>query len=90
MALKLNGVKCTIDLNDDSNLVKLANDMFTGGVRDGVAWIAWKYQGDVEKTKNALLGHCREAQADTVFMFLTAVVLLVSGVMLFLKAKKGY
>lgn len=92
MAVKLNGVKCSADEEDANNALKLVgNNIFTGGVRNGHTWFEYDagYRGD-KKAVNTILGHCKEAQADTVFMFLTAIVLLVSGVMLFLRARKGY
>lgn len=61
-----------------------------GGTRDKVTWVEYQHQKNVKKAEDVILSHCREAQADTVFLFLTAVVLLVSGVLLFLRARKGY
>jgi hypothetical protein len=51
------------------------------GVSDGT---------EADKVVGKVLGHCREAQADTVFMFLTAAVMLVCALMVFLRMKKGY
>lgn len=91
MAIKLNGVKCEVNGSDDNSEKIVWNDMFNGGCRkDDICWLYYQYQDNPQKAVDIVVGHCREAQADTVFMFLTAVLLLVSGVFLFLKARKGY
>ncbi|KAF2856988.1 hypothetical protein T440DRAFT_494721 [Plenodomus tracheiphilus IPT5] len=55
---------------------------FSGGIE--------KYRCTLEQEASKfLLDRCREAQASSTFMFLTAVVLLVGGMLLFSRARKG-
>lgn len=90
LAVKINGVKCESDDSVGNSLRLVHNELFNGGVRNDITWVGYQYQKNQKKAVDVILGHCREAQADTVFMFLTAVLLLVSGVLLFLRARKGY
>ncbi|KAI8938023.1 hypothetical protein NX059_005697 [Plenodomus lindquistii] len=90
MAVKLDGVKCENKGSVDNGIKIVENELFNGGTRNGVTWVEYQYQENEKKYVDVVLGHCREVQADTVFMFLTAVVFLVSGVLLFLRARKGY
>jgi len=91
MAVKLDGVKCSATEGERNGAKILGNDILTGGIRDGITWLQYdiEYRGE-EKAVDTLLGNCRKAQADAVFMFLTAIVLLVGWLMLFLRARKGY
>ncbi|KAF1831848.1 hypothetical protein BDW02DRAFT_36521 [Decorospora gaudefroyi] len=96
-AIKLGGVDCN-NVDDLDNVKKLVNnEWFNGGCRklgDGekYCWTNVHYGGndDGKKLADVYSGHCKEAQADTVFMFLTAVVLLVCGVMVWLRMKNGH
>jgi hypothetical protein len=94
MAVKLRGVQCTSG-GDDANNIKLAeNDLFNGGCLtmsgETACWIYLDYLVDPQKAEDILLGHCKESQATMVFLFLSAVVLLGSGLTLFLRKRKGY
>ncbi|KAL6705876.1 hypothetical protein ACN47E_006336 [Coniothyrium glycines] len=93
-AIRLGGVQCKIDASAANNQKVLDNDWFNGGCLkfDGTkgCWVLAEYGDNAKKAVNILLGHCREAQANTVFMFLTAVVFLVSGTLLFLRSKRSY
>lgn len=93
-AIKLKGVSCKITY-DDSNNSKLAyNDWFNGGSmkvgKETYYWVTDKYYPNQKKIENSILGHCRESQADMVFMFLTGAVFLVTALLLFLRRRKGY
>jgi MprA protease rhombosortase-interaction domain-containing protein len=52
--------------------------------------VIWQYQDNEQKASDIILGHCREGQAAMVFMFMAAVLLLASGLMGFLKRRKGF
>jgi hypothetical protein len=89
-------VSCKWDESNVDNIYKLGyNELFNGGdmkFPDGewVPWVFWQYQNNDNKAKDVLLGHCRESQADLVFMFMVAVVCIGTALMLFLKKRKGY
>jgi hypothetical protein len=53
-------------------------------------WVRSQYSENLDKLVATLLGHCRESQAVMVFMFLAAALLIASGLMAFLKRRKGY
>ncbi|KAF2032180.1 hypothetical protein EK21DRAFT_61429 [Setomelanomma holmii] len=94
LAIKLKGVKCS-DTDDLSNAFKLAeNDLFNGGwmkIKGKMyAWVASQYGDNGNKIRDVILGHCRESQAAMVFMFLAAALLIVSGLLAFLRKRKGY
>jgi hypothetical protein len=95
-AIKLEGVNCNIDLNDLDNIVKLNNnEWFNGGCEPGknggtVCYTESSNRNNPQKMLDVYLGHCREASADTVFLFMTAIVMLVCGLMVWLRMKKGY
>jgi hypothetical protein len=80
--------------NSPENLVKLyKNHLFNGGCRKDVELdngskmdVCWN-SGDRTDQLNV---RCKEAQADTVFLFFTVAILLVSATMVFLRTKKGY
>lgn len=68
------------------------NHLFNGGCTSKLKFddgtdFCWNLQ---ESRLSQLNARCKEAQADAVFLFLTVVILLVSGTMTFLRAKKGY
>jgi hypothetical protein len=95
LAVKTKGVKCSITTDDEGNLYKLVyNELFNGGrmnVKGGaVYWIQYAYGDDTKKIENVITGHCRESQADLVFMFLVAALMIATALMLFLKKRKGY
>ena len=74
-----------------SNAEKLAwNDLFNGGCTEDDCWVYWQYARNPTKARDIVLGHCRESQATMVFMFLTAALLLVSGLLAFMRKRKGY
>jgi hypothetical protein len=88
-------VTCKIDASVDNNYKLAFNDFFNGGCQKykgkSVCWGTTEASGMSEKkAANVLLGHCRESQADMVFMFLTAALFLVTAGMAFLKRRKGY
>jgi hypothetical protein len=95
LALKLKGVTCKVWTSERSNDEKLINnDLFNGGCqkfgKETFCWVGSQYQSNVNKMVAIILGHCRESQAVMVFMFLAAVLLIASGLMAFLKRRKGY
>jgi hypothetical protein len=79
---------------DVSNGLKLAeNDFFNGGcIKLGKEWACWVASQDWSSKKivDSILGHCRESQADMVFMFLTAGLFIGTALMAFLRKRKGY
>ena len=88
-------MSCKWDNGDPENILKLGyNEFFNGGWRKirgtWFPWISSEYQNDADKGKDVLLGHCRESQANLVFMFMVAVVCVTTALMLFLKKRKGY
>jgi hypothetical protein len=95
-AIKLKGVSCKVSVYDLDNVVKLDNnEWFNGGCKPAsnggtVCYTEYSNRGNDKKVLDAYLGHCREAQADTVFFFMTAIVMLVCGLMVWLRMKKGY
>jgi hypothetical protein len=94
-AVKLKGVSCKWDAFDSDNNLKLAaNELFNGGIwhfdGEDYVWVGQQYENDPEKLLDVVVGHCRESQADLVFMFMTAVLLIITALMLFLKKRKGY
>ncbi|CAO2657191.1 Nn.00g033170.m01.CDS01 [Neocucurbitaria sp. VM-36] len=82
MAVKLNGVQCKAG-SFDNGLKLVRNDILNGGCR---AKDVCYYYDDPDK----ILSLCKESQADTVFMFLTVVLLAVAAVFTFLRMRKGY
>jgi hypothetical protein len=89
-------VSCKWDESNPDNIFKLGyNELFNGGDAqdengEWIPWVAAKYYNNEKKLKDVLLGHCRESQADMVFMFMVAVVCIGTALMLFLKKRKGY
>jgi LPXTG-motif cell wall-anchored protein len=49
-----------------------------------------EYFDNESKAEDVVLGHCRESQATMVFMFLAAALFVTSGLVLFLRKRKGY
>ncbi|KAF2632600.1 hypothetical protein BU25DRAFT_357151 [Macroventuria anomochaeta] len=92
MAIKLNGVQCKSENWDDDwhkaiNAHKMfISDIICGGAgKEKGVYICWWYDKG-----NALVSRCRMAQADSVFMFFTAIVVAVPAVLGFLRMKRGY
>ncbi|KAF1947347.1 hypothetical protein EJ02DRAFT_449925 [Clathrospora elynae] len=85
LALKLSGVNCTEATQD--NFEKLVgNTIINGGCRaKGDCWYFYN-----ENNPETMISRCKSTQADDVFMFLTVAVLAVSGLLAFLRMKKGY
>lgn len=101
LVVKVKDVKCKWGSVDDSdNRWKLANnDLFNGGggaicgqFEDGDygCYLPGQTEQDGSKLVDIVTGHCRESSAAMVFMFLTAALFLASGLMLFLRKRKGY
>ena len=105
LAVKLKGVSCNYDTFSNPNSSKLAyNDLFNGGCTKSkndktTCWNWWMtadekdadtYQINDGRLGPVLEGHCRESRADMVFMFMVAVLLLATALMLFLRRRKGY
>ncbi|UPX13861.1 uncharacterized protein EKO05_0004358 [Ascochyta rabiei] len=95
MAVKLKGVKCVAisqrdasgDWGKHTNAYKLVtSDIICGGARkqndDLECW--WYGKGGM------LVSRCKMSQADSAFMFLTAIVVAAAAVIGFLRLKKGY
>jgi hypothetical protein len=84
------------DNEDASNGIKLAtNELFNGGCLKAKkntfnCWVYWKYGENPSKAVATVLGHCRETQATMVFVFMTAALLITSGLLMFLRKRKGY
>lgn len=76
--------------------MKLArNDWFNGGCQEAskggeVCWIEYKYYDNRAKAIDVLVGHCKEAQADFIFMFLTTAVIIVCALLVWLRMRRGY
>lgn len=70
----------------------LKNEWFNGGCRKyNGKLFCWNGSNHTAKQfLDTCVGHCKEAQADTVFMFLTAVVAIVCGLLVWLRMRKGY
>lgn len=92
LAIKLKGVQCVAkDCNKESkrtgNCAKLGtNDILCGGI--------WKQDGKeycvlLDKTWGKIVSRCKMSQADSVFMFLTAIVVAVMLLLAYLRLKKG-
>jgi hypothetical protein len=84
----------TCNLNNLDNAVKLAtNEFFNGGCvklgKNEACWVASQDWSE-KKVEDSILGHCRESQADMVFMFLTAGLFIATALMAFLRKRKGY
>jgi len=70
------------------NCAKLStNDILCGGIvkKDGR-----KYCYTLEHTWGEIVSRCKMSQADSVFMFLTAIVVAVMALMAYLRLKKGH
>jgi len=87
IAYKMRGTNCTkkdIFTVLKLNGIELLNGGFYGRKNDlGVDITYWG-----EEDPNKLYAHCKEAQADAVFMFLTVVILIAALTMTFLHLKR--
>ena len=97
MAIKLKGVKCqSVDYqkNYDSaeNVWKMVtSDIICGGLKKTSKTTFDYYNFDSDgKRVGALLSRCNMSQADSVFMFLTAIVVGVAATLGCLRMKRGY
>ncbi|EUC46110.1 hypothetical protein COCMIDRAFT_93693 [Bipolaris oryzae ATCC 44560] len=90
-AFNLRGVDCKMRAEDPSNVEKMIdNEWLNGGCREyKFCWNGFKY-GDESKAIAVYEGHCKEAKADSVFMFLTAIVMLVCALLVWLRMRRGY
>lgn len=79
----------------DNGLKLVGNDWFNGGCQKAakgveVCWVEYEYRDDNKKGVDVILGHCKEAQADFVFMFLTTGVVIVCALLVWLRMRRGY
>ncbi|KAF2677768.1 hypothetical protein K458DRAFT_318698 [Lentithecium fluviatile CBS 122367] len=86
VAVKLGGIKC--DKNDDSAFDMCRNDLMNGGPWDGEYYPG--YYCNTTGGGDQLVARCKKNQADSAFMFLTVIVLLVSLTLTYLRMKKGF
>lgn len=92
-AIKLKGVECK-DSSDMGNAWDLlTNEWFNGGFKKfdngRFSWVQI-HSKNTQDYADTILGHCRESQADTAFMFMTAVVVIVCALLVWLRMRKGY
>lgn len=83
MALKLKGAQCKGNKSEENSRKLVYNDMLNGGCLDKETCYWFRDLGKI-------LSHCRESQADFVFMFLIAVLLAASALLTFLRIRKSY
>ncbi|KAF1958588.1 hypothetical protein CC80DRAFT_15101 [Byssothecium circinans] len=85
VAVKLDGVKCDkiTDGPSVNNGKLLRNGLINGGWKKDTCY--WCTQPD---GVDVMLSRCKQNQADSAFMILTVIVLLVSLVLAFLRSKK--
>jgi len=87
----LAGVDCELSAKDPGNAKKMAeNEWFNGGCHSRFCWNDYQYSKNPSKVIAIYEGHCKEAKADTVFMFLTAVVMIVCALLVWLRMRRGY
>lgn len=93
MAVKLDGVKCS-NSDDYSNGLKIINNYLINGGSHGKNSqnkdVENCYYCQTEDGADTLLSRCKMNQADSAFMFLTVIVLLVSLTLTYLRMRKGY
>jgi hypothetical protein len=90
IAAKLKGVKCDKNSSDVTNALKIIENELINGGKHGKGLRDCYYCTGTESDADKLISRCKMNQADTAFMFLTVVVLLVSLTLTYLRAKKGY
>ncbi|KAF9735401.1 hypothetical protein PMIN06_002613 [Paraphaeosphaeria minitans] len=91
LAIQIGVPKCS-DTSPENQLDLYHNHLFNGGCYKELKKIegesqCWNGQAGRQGQLNA---RCKEAQADTVFLFFTVAVVLMSATMTFLRQKKGY
>lgn len=89
MAIKLQGVSCDIVGSSDFDREKLLeNIIICGGIdksrKDGFGC----YHSRTPYGAKTMESRCRSATADSAFMFLTALTLLVVGTLVYLRTRK--
>ncbi|XP_014559198.1 hypothetical protein COCVIDRAFT_24469 [Bipolaris victoriae FI3] len=91
-AINLAGTDCEMSAEDPSNINKMIeNEWFNGGCQSpGFCWNGYEYSRNPSKQIAVYEGHCKEAKADAVFMFLTAVVMIVCALLVWLRMRRGY
>jgi hypothetical protein len=94
MAIKVKNIQCkSFPLQDHYNPTSnewtmITNDIICGGQKeenDGT-FCYWLNKN----TLGMLTSRCKMSQADSAFMFLTAIVVVVAAVLGFLRMKRGY
>jgi hypothetical protein len=89
MAISLSGLQCKYTTEYYHKLID--NNLFNGGCKGkNDCWVMEEYAADANKWAVIILEHCREATANSVFMFLTAILLFVSATLVYVKKRKGY
>lgn len=94
MAIKLKGVKCqSVPVRESYNVKSnewkmITNNIICGGskFRDERIDCFWFSR----RPLNVLESRCKTSQADSAFMFLTAIVVIVAAVLGFSRMKKGH
>lgn len=100
MAIKLKGVSCKavkykgIGAEYSNDYKMVTSEIICGGME----WTKDDYRGfscfwlfeDAGKHVGTLLSRCNISKADSVFMFLTAIVVAVAAVLGYLRMKRGY
>lgn len=93
VAIKLDGVKCNLkdgSDNDADNVLKIYyNYLINGGIKK-VGGGDLCYYCQIDYNVDDLNSRCKMNQADSAFMFLTVILLLVSLTLTYLRMKKGY
>ena len=96
MAIKLKGVQCKNEsYRDDwedlyANARKmLTSDIICGGVgKEGKIPVCWATSQD--RPGSTMVSRCRMAQADSVFMFFTAMLVVGAAWLGWMRIKRGY
>jgi hypothetical protein len=82
LAVKLKGVSCSS--GSDRNIIDMSdNELLNGGCAQAKNIRICGYAG--EESKDKLLSRCKMNQADSVFMFLSIVVIIAAAVISFLR-----
>jgi hypothetical protein len=89
MAIKLAGIRCENAEDSLSNMINLVeNDIICGGMdnhKEKVYSCYYAYQEDLD----TLISRCKSSTVDTVFLWLTFIVLIVAATLAFLRSRKG-
>lgn len=96
LTIKTGGAKCSADPLDLDNLIKLSNEIFTGGCKssnNNSVKFCWadtlRVKNNTRPVFDFITARCKEATADMVFMYLAAVCFIVSAIVLFLRKRKS-